>query len=388
MTDRHKAEETKARLAAVAKDIRVVDGLILSAIASRMVLTGEVAAIKFAHSDSEHPNGLPISRPEVEAQRLDEIAELALDYGVDPNLARTILSILIDHGCKQQMIRWQGTTISEFSQFSPEELKDNLLELTTVLATGYLGYDTRFPATQAYREYEMAEINRMVDDILTDRVPGLCIDLGCATGQVALALAPRFERVVGIDLSPAMIEQANWAKSDARISNAEFVAADFETEECWEMFPDKSCDLAVMTLGTASDTKEIRAVLAQLKRVLKPGGRFLLSFYNAEGLAQQWGFLPWTPSLAARIDSRRNCLDVLVGSRYYSIYAKAYTMEEVDELLDGRLQPLRTSTYPTLASVLPRELMLNDVAAQLIKDNDAVAADRNDGAYIIVAGRR
>ena len=50
----------------------------------------------------------------------------------------------------------------------------------------------------------------------------MAVDIGCGSGQVALELSPYFDRVVGIDVSEAMVEEAIKAKKARGVDNVEF----------------------------------------------------------------------------------------------------------------------------------------------------------------------
>src|SRR5688500_3858783 len=47
---------------------------------------------------------------------------------------------------------------------------------------------------------------------------GLAVEIGSGLGRVCLALADRFERVVGVDISPEMVERAKELVPDERVS--------------------------------------------------------------------------------------------------------------------------------------------------------------------------
>lgn len=61
------------------------------------------------------------------------------------------------------------------------------------------------------------------------------LDVGCGTGRVALALAPRCGHVVGLDREPALIAGAVERAARAGLGNAEFHVADVEAAgyEAW-----------------------------------------------------------------------------------------------------------------------------------------------------------
>src|SRR5258708_21325634 len=75
---------------------------------------------------------------------------------------------------------------------------------------------------------------RAVDEVGLLRSWGLdassvVVDLGCGTGQFALAVAPECRRVVAVDVSPVMRERLNRKCEGAVLSNVEVVDAGFLT---------------------------------------------------------------------------------------------------------------------------------------------------------------
>jgi cyclopropane fatty-acyl-phospholipid synthase-like methyltransferase len=55
---------------------------------------------------------------------------------------------------------------------------------------------------------------------------GTAVDFGCGVGRLSIPLARRFERVIGVDVSPAMLNESRKNCSFFGISNAEFVPSD------------------------------------------------------------------------------------------------------------------------------------------------------------------
>lgn len=106
------------------------------------------------------------------------------------------------------------------------------------------------------------------------------LDVGCGTGTVALAVASRVGagRVVGIDASPEMIDLAT-AKAKKAGAGVEFRAAAIESLP----FADDSFDLVTSSLmlhHLPADLK--RDGLAEVRRVLKLGGRFVVADFATE----------------------------------------------------------------------------------------------------------
>jgi SAM-dependent methyltransferase len=101
---------------------------------------------------------------------------------------------------------------------------------------------------------------------------GLATDLGCGRGAYTVELAKRFERVIGIDILPRNID-------DARMNvrgNVEFRCAALESVP----LEDESMDAAFL-IEVLDHVADVDRCLAELRRVLKPGGRAYISAPNA-----------------------------------------------------------------------------------------------------------
>jgi ArsR family transcriptional regulator len=94
-------------------------------------------------------------------------------------------------------------------------------------------------------------------------------DLGCGTGQVIAALAPFVKRVIGIDNSPAMLKAARKRLADQK--NVDLRKGDLSAVP----IDDASCDAATLILALTY-VADPAAVLSEISRVLKPGGRAVI----------------------------------------------------------------------------------------------------------------
>jgi SAM-dependent methyltransferase len=105
------------------------------------------------------------------------------------------------------------------------------------------------------------------------------LDYGCGIGRVAIALAGRAGRVVGVDLSAAMVEQARGRVGN--VGDIEFVVTDGRALP----FPDASFDLvlAVDSFPFVVRAGVIGAQLAEMARVLRPGGDLLVFNWSYRG---------------------------------------------------------------------------------------------------------
>ncbi|MDI2031359.1 methyltransferase domain-containing protein [Saccharopolyspora sp. TS4A08] len=98
------------------------------------------------------------------------------------------------------------------------------------------------------------------------------LDVGCGIGGPALRTARRTgARVTGITVSEAQIEQAK------AVARSEGLRLDFQLADALRLpFPDASFD-AVFALESMMHMPDRRQVLGEIARVLRPGGRLVLT---------------------------------------------------------------------------------------------------------------
>lgn len=97
---------------------------------------------------------------------------------------------------------------------------------------------------------------------------GLCVEVGCGPGRMTAALAARFDRVLALDVSPAMLARAR-AAVDA--PNVEFLAV---SGPRLDGVPDARADALVcyLVLQHLPGRDAILGELREFARVLAPGG--------------------------------------------------------------------------------------------------------------------
>jgi SAM-dependent methyltransferase len=104
------------------------------------------------------------------------------------------------------------------------------------------------------------------------RADDVLLDLGCGVGRLSLHFAPHVKRVVGIDVSPAMIEVARREADRTGARNVEFHCAEAGS---WPVPPGGATKaLCFWTLSHVSDDS-LPGVLTSVAQALAPGGRFL-----------------------------------------------------------------------------------------------------------------
>jgi ubiquinone/menaquinone biosynthesis C-methylase UbiE len=103
--------------------------------------------------------------------------------------------------------------------------------------------------------------------------PARVLDLGTGTGVVARALAERYPeaRIVGVDLSPGMIEQAGRELPPGLAGRVRFEVADASALAC----PDGEFELVVLS--------NMIPFYDELARIVAPGGTLVLSSSRGAG---------------------------------------------------------------------------------------------------------
>ncbi|MFE6839913.1 class I SAM-dependent methyltransferase [Streptomyces sp. NPDC057705] len=98
------------------------------------------------------------------------------------------------------------------------------------------------------------------------------LDIGCGTGEITRDVARRADsgRVLGVDLSAAMLRVARQRAADEGLHNADFVQADVQVHP----FPAASFDVAVSRTGTMFFADPV-AAFRNIGTALRPGGRLV-----------------------------------------------------------------------------------------------------------------
>jgi arsenite methyltransferase len=97
------------------------------------------------------------------------------------------------------------------------------------------------------------------------------VDVGCGAGIDSLIAAKKVGpegRVIGVDMTPAMLEKARQAANETGLANVEFREGYAEALPVQEGWAD-----VVISNGVLNLMPDKAAVLEEMSRVLKPGGR-------------------------------------------------------------------------------------------------------------------
>jgi hypothetical protein len=127
----------------------------------------------------------------------------------------------------------------------------------------------------------------------------------------------------------------------------------------------------------------------ELQRLLKPGGKALLSYYNKDALVNHWIY-PWPATIHSHLNPYNDTLEVWSGNSVYTIRARAETVAGLSNACDAAgLQARICETYPTMQPIFPGFIVHNQRARKAYEIGQQLGAclagpEIGRGTYIIV----
>lgn len=136
---------------------------------------------------------------------------------------------------------------------------------------------------------EIASVFELLNGLAVEPALAAALDFGCGAGRLTQALAERFERVVGIDISHTMVEVAE--RFNQHGERCRYLA---NTSERLEGIEDGSQDFVYSNIALQHSPPRYQvAYVAEFLRALRPGGVAVLQFRigpdRKEGsLSERW----------------------------------------------------------------------------------------------------
>ena len=189
------------------------------------------------------------------------------------------------------------------------------------------------PAAEAYlasavhaQGEDLARLVELLDPSLNDTV----LDLGCGVGHTLRKIAPKVRLAVGADATPGMLEGARTLMAQERIGNVALIVATAEALPFLDGWFD-----GVTSRLAAHHFADVPRAFSEVARVLKSGGRFVLSD----------NYAPDDPELARWINELEAVRD--------PSHVREHTVTEWRALLEGA--GLRVTAEERSSTVLETE---------------------------------
>jgi ubiquinone/menaquinone biosynthesis C-methylase UbiE len=174
---------------------------------------------------------------------------------------------------------------------------------------------------------------------------GDLLDVPCGFGRHAVPLARAGFRVVGVDRSDALLAEARRRASSER--RLKFVRADYRELP----LADASFDAAVnlfSSLGYLGDEEDVR-VLAEIRRVLRPGGRLVIETMHRDLVARDDHEQVWKGLGEGRLLLEQHAFDAASG-----VVQTTQTLIEGSGARESRSYSVRVYAATELAAMLRR----------------------------------
>lgn len=183
-------------------------------------------------------------------------------------------------------------------------------------------------------------VSRLVDDVSGRRV----IDIACGEGRGSRALANSGADVVGVDISPTLLEIGRGREA------AEPLGIDYRLGDAGglDWFDGRLFDAAVCNHGFA-DISDLGAALDTVARVLRPGGIFVFSILHPccpgagpttpsawppdRGYGSEGWWLADNPGMRGKVGSNFRTLSTYLNA----LIAKGFQLQEVAEPLSDEV---------------------------------------------------
>jgi chorismate mutase/SAM-dependent methyltransferase len=329
-------------LAPLREEIDMIDGGLIALLGRRGEVVRQVGHLKKLHEKN-------IMASDREAAKFSDIEKKCQTLGLNFDFVAELWSTIMFFSKVSECVEAKVDTFQSKEPVPADMLRKNLLELAELSAPSYNDEYCNGSDANAVRGYRSRELHMMKRAIKGLPSNACAIDLGCATGQVLEELETHFERLIGFDVSRHMCTEAR--KRRAWPGHVEFREADLSVGIPME---DSSVDFAVATFGSASEFGE--NLLSELRRVLKPKGKAVLSYYNEDALLNFW-FYPWPSTVRARLNRYNGTIEVWAHKRVFTIEATGTTVDKLRVAFRSKgldIVDKNIESYPTLQAIVPR----------------------------------
>jgi ubiquinone/menaquinone biosynthesis C-methylase UbiE len=211
-----------------------------------------------------------------------------------------------------------------------------------------------------------ALIDRLETSLVLPFVEGArVLEAGCGTGMILKEVAPRARHAVGLDLSPGMLQVAR--KRGLDVVNASVTDIPF---------PDGHFDLAY-SFKVLAHVERIAAAMAELARVVRPGGHVIAEFYN-----------PW--SLRYLVKRLKRPTQIAGATTDESVYTRYDSLSAVRGYLPPslRIVDVHGVRVVTPFSQVHRVPLLAELIAKMEWTARSAPVTRHLGGFLVVVARK
>jgi 2-polyprenyl-6-hydroxyphenyl methylase/3-demethylubiquinone-9 3-methyltransferase len=119
----------------------------------------------------------------------------------------------------------------------------------------------------------------IIDRLIGDARRGTLLEIGCGNAMHLIPLAASFDRAIGTDASAEMVRMARRAAEGSALASR--IELSVDPAQRLRTVEDRAVDV-VLCVGALEHMLDKPRVLAQVRRVLRPGGRFVCLTPNGD----------------------------------------------------------------------------------------------------------
>lgn len=156
-----------------------------------------------------------------------------------------------------------------------------------VISQNIANYDSEWSAREYTREQGLRPLEGECVDRFFPPPPARVLDVGCGAGRTSIGLSKRGFEVVAIDLSGTLLE----------LAREQFPTLDFRRMDATRLeFDDGSFDAVLFSyngIDCIYPLADRLQCMAEMYRVLRPGGLLMISTHNIVGAVFSGGYFYW-----------------------------------------------------------------------------------------------
>jgi ubiquinone/menaquinone biosynthesis C-methylase UbiE len=206
------------------------------------------------------------------------------------------------------------------------------------------------------------------------------LEVGCGSGVHAKLLAEAGARLTAIDLTPTAVEMT---RKRLELNGLEGAVIEADAEAL--PFDDAAFDF-VWSWGVIHHSRDTSRVIAEIARVLRPGGRLAFMVYHRSSITYWFNYVFVRGVLGAGL--RRESPDELANRWSDGVIARHYTRESLVKELAPHFEGIKTEVMGQIGEAVPLPARVRARVAPFVPLGVRRAALRRWGWFLFASARK
>lgn len=206
------------------------------------------------------------------------------------------------------------------------------------------------------------------------------LEIGCGTGVHTRLLAQSGANVTAVDLTPTAVEFTT-----RRLTHAGLLANVVEADAESLPFPEASFDF-VWSWGVIHHSTDTDRVIAEISRVLRPGGRLAFMVYHRTSLTYWLNYVLYRGVMRGGL--LRESPDELANRWSDGVIARHYTRRRLADSLKPWFDDIETKVMGQIGEAIPLPSRARRQVARLVPKHPQEQLLRHLGWFLFATARR